>query len=328
METERPDPDALLAEVNAAAARERRGRLKIFFGATAGVGKTFAMLTAAHDQLRAGTDVVVGLLETHGRVDTAALLDGLPQLPPLMLDVQGTQVKEFDLDGALTRRPALILVDELAHTNAPGARHPKRWQDVDELLARRHRRLHDAQRPAPRKPERRRRADHRRPRQRNAARHVLRSRRRSRADRLAARRIARAAARGQGVRAAADRARAREFLPEGQPDCAARNGAAADGRSRRCADARVPRREVDCAGMGCRRTHRRRNRGRPPGRAAHSCGEASRRRHRRPVARGVCRNAATVASASVGPHTDPRLSAAGRATRRQDERALGIRGRR
>jgi two-component system, OmpR family, sensor histidine kinase KdpD len=135
METERPDPDALLAEVNAAAARERRGRLKIFFGATAGVGKTFAMLTAAHDQLRAGTDVVVGLLETHGRVDTAALQYGLAQLPPLMLEVQGTQVKEFDLDGALTRRPALILVDELAHTNAPGARHPKRWQDVDELLA-------------------------------------------------------------------------------------------------------------------------------------------------------------------------------------------------
>ena len=135
METERPNPDVLLAEVNAAAARERRGRLKIFFGASAGVGKTYAMLTAAHEQMRAGTDVVVGLLETHGRADTATLLEGLQQLPPLMLDIQGTPVKEFDLDAALARRPTLILVDELAHTNAPGARHPKRWQDVDELLA-------------------------------------------------------------------------------------------------------------------------------------------------------------------------------------------------
>jgi two-component system sensor histidine kinase KdpD len=135
METERPNPDALLAEINAAAARDRRGRLKIFFGASAGVGKTYAMLIAAREQMRAGTDAVIGLLETHGRAETAALVENLPQLPPLMLDVQGAQVKEFDLDAALARRPTLILVDELAHTNAPGARHPKRWQDVDELLA-------------------------------------------------------------------------------------------------------------------------------------------------------------------------------------------------
>ena len=134
MEGERPDPDQLLAEVKAAAAREQRGRLKIFFGASAGVGKTFAMLAAAQALRRAGTDVVVGLLETHGRAETAAMLEGLEQLPPLMLDVQGAPVKEFDLDGALKRRPTLLLVDELAHTNAPGARHPKRWQDVDELL--------------------------------------------------------------------------------------------------------------------------------------------------------------------------------------------------
>ncbi|HTR57541.1 MAG TPA: sensor histidine kinase KdpD [Casimicrobiaceae bacterium] len=134
MEGERPDPDRLLAEVKAAAAREQRGRLKIFFGASAGVGKTFAMLAAARALRRGGTDVVVGLLETHGRAETAALLEGLEELPPLMLDVQGAPVKEFDLDGALRRRPTLLLVDELAHTNAPGARHPKRWQDVDELL--------------------------------------------------------------------------------------------------------------------------------------------------------------------------------------------------
>jgi two-component system sensor histidine kinase KdpD len=135
MNSERPDPDHLLAELKAAAAREQRGRLKIFFGASAGVGKTFSMLAAAQALRRAGNDVVVGLLETHGRAETAAMLEGLELLPPLMLDVRGTMVKEFDLDAALKRRPALLLVDELAHTNAPGARHPKRWQDVDELLA-------------------------------------------------------------------------------------------------------------------------------------------------------------------------------------------------
>ncbi|MFI4953482.1 MAG: universal stress protein, partial [Burkholderiales bacterium] len=135
MEDERPDPDQLLAEMRAAAVREHRGRLKIFFGASAGVGKTFAMLAAAQALRRAGSDLVVGLLETHGRAETAAMLEGLEQLPPQLLDVQGVQIREFDLDGALKRRPALLLVDELAHTNAPGARHPKRWQDVDELLA-------------------------------------------------------------------------------------------------------------------------------------------------------------------------------------------------
>ena len=134
MESERPDPDQLLAGVKAAAMREQRGRLKIFFGASAGVGKTFAMLAATQALRRAGTDVVVGLLETHGRAETAAMLEGLEQLPPLMLDVQGAPINEFDLDAALRRRPTLLLVDELAHTNAPGARHPKRWQDVDELL--------------------------------------------------------------------------------------------------------------------------------------------------------------------------------------------------
>ena len=134
MDDNRPDPDRLLAELKVEAARELRGKLKVFFGASAGVGKTFAMLAAAQALRRAGTDVVVGLLETHGRAETAAMLEGLEQLPPLMLDVQGAPIKEFDLDAALKRRPALILVDELAHTNAPGARHPKRWQDVDELL--------------------------------------------------------------------------------------------------------------------------------------------------------------------------------------------------
>ena len=134
MQKQRRNPDDLLAEVKAQEARAARGRLKIFFGASAGVGKTYAMLVAAQTLRRAGGDVVVGVLETHGRAETAALLEGLEDLPPLLLDVQGASVKEFNLDAALARHPALILVDELAHTNAPGARHPKRWQDIDELL--------------------------------------------------------------------------------------------------------------------------------------------------------------------------------------------------
>jgi len=135
MNSDRPDPDQLLAEFNAKIARERRGRLKIFFGASAGVGKTFAMLASAQALRRSGTDIVVGLVETHGRAETEAQLVDLELLAPLALDVQGVAVKEFDLDGALERKPALILVDELAHNNAPGSRHPKRWQDIEELLA-------------------------------------------------------------------------------------------------------------------------------------------------------------------------------------------------
>src|SRR5215472_10760789 len=134
MEKQRPDPDQLLAEFKAQEARAARGRLKIFFGASAGVGKTYAMLLAAKMLRGTGIDLVVGFVETHGRAETAALLEGLEQLPALILDVQGASVKEFNLDAALARRPRLILVDELAHTNASGARHPKRWQDVEELL--------------------------------------------------------------------------------------------------------------------------------------------------------------------------------------------------
>ena len=128
----RPDPDVLLA----VAAREdaRRGRLKIFFGAAPGVGKTYSMLEAARRARAEGVEVVVGLVETHGRGETAALLEGLEQLPRRRHDHRGKQIEEFDLDAALARRPELLLVDELAHTNAPGARHTKRWQDVLELL--------------------------------------------------------------------------------------------------------------------------------------------------------------------------------------------------
>src|SRR5260370_10144307 len=112
MPKQRPDPDQCLAEVKAQEASSARGRLKIFFGASAGVGKTYGMLVAAQTLRRAGSDVVIGVLETHGRVETAALLDGLEQLPPLLLDVQGASVKEFNLDAALAPRPPLLL---LAH---------------------------------------------------------------------------------------------------------------------------------------------------------------------------------------------------------------------
>jgi two-component system sensor histidine kinase KdpD len=131
---ERPDPEALLARVNEEEARARRGKLKVFFGAAAGVGKTYAMLEAAREQRADRVDVVVGYVETHGRAETDALLEGLEVLPPRMVEYRGTTLREFDLDGALARRPALILVDELAHTNAEGSRHAKRWQDVLELL--------------------------------------------------------------------------------------------------------------------------------------------------------------------------------------------------
>ncbi len=134
MSEHRPDPDELLARVTEEEARQRRGRLKIFFGAAAGVGKTFAMLEAAREQRAGGVDLLVGYIEPHGRPDTEALLEGLVVLPPRGLEYRGTILWEFDLDAALARRPALILVDELAHTNAPGSRHAKRWQDVMELL--------------------------------------------------------------------------------------------------------------------------------------------------------------------------------------------------
>jgi two-component system sensor histidine kinase KdpD len=135
----RPDPDALLERVQADADRARRGRLKIFFGASAGVGKTCAMLAAARTAQAQGVPLVVGLVETHGRADTEALARGLPQLPLRTLAAGAAALQEFDLDAALAwaggRPGALVLLDELAHSNAPGSRHPKRWQDVHEMLA-------------------------------------------------------------------------------------------------------------------------------------------------------------------------------------------------
>ncbi|MEZ2576213.1 two-component system sensor histidine kinase KdpD [Buttiauxella ferragutiae] len=126
----RPNPDKLLEQVN----RKPRGKLKIFFGACAGVGKTYAMLQEAQRLRGQGLDILIGVVETHGRKETAALLDRLDILPAKRIHHRGRWVQEFDLDAALARNPALILMDELAHSNAPGSRHPKRWQDVEELL--------------------------------------------------------------------------------------------------------------------------------------------------------------------------------------------------
>ena len=145
----RPDPDVLLARVRRDAEEAARGKLRIYFGASAGVGKTYAMLQAGRRLAREGCDVVVGLVETHGRRDTAALLEGnatlgetlevIPMAVPPSRDGdgdrRGPRDQEFDLDATLKRAPQLVLVDELAHSNVAGARHPKRWQDVDELLA-------------------------------------------------------------------------------------------------------------------------------------------------------------------------------------------------
>jgi two-component system sensor histidine kinase KdpD len=134
MSNDRPDPDALLRRVVAEEARAARGRLKIFFGASPGVGKTYAMLEAARAKKAEGTDVVIGWVETHGRRETAALAEGLERLLPREVEYRGTRLHEFDLDAALARKPALLLLDELAHTNAASSRHAKRWQDAVELL--------------------------------------------------------------------------------------------------------------------------------------------------------------------------------------------------
>src|SRR5450830_1735642 len=131
----RPNPDQLLDKINKEAEKLKSGRLKIFFGACAGVGKTFAMLAAARNLRLQGMDVVVGIVETHGRSETESQLSGLDVLPLKKLEYRGRELSEFDLDAALLRKPSLILVDELAHSNVEGSRHPKRWQDVEELLS-------------------------------------------------------------------------------------------------------------------------------------------------------------------------------------------------
>lgn len=134
MPDRRPDPDVLLASLQREEKRARRGRLKVFFGMCPGVGKTYAMLRAAQQELADKVDVVVGVVETHRRAETEVLLTGLPIIPRKQIAHRGITLGEFDLEAVLARKPRLVLVDELAHTNAPGTRHPKRYQDVIELL--------------------------------------------------------------------------------------------------------------------------------------------------------------------------------------------------
>ena len=131
----RPDPDDLLARIQAQEKQRERGHLKIFFGYAAGVGKTYAMLEAAHQRKAEGIDVVVGYVETHQRVETENMLQGLEVIPPKTITYRNINLPEMDIDQVLARKPLLVLVDELAHTNAPGSRHAKRYQDVEELLS-------------------------------------------------------------------------------------------------------------------------------------------------------------------------------------------------
>ena len=133
-EPDRPNPDALLAAIQSEAVRKKRGQLKVFLGMCPGVGKTYAMLEAAQREFKNGRDLVIGYVETHGRKETDALTNGLPVIPRIHSEHRGLALTEMDLDAVLARHPQLALVDELAHTNAPGSRHPKRWQDVNELL--------------------------------------------------------------------------------------------------------------------------------------------------------------------------------------------------
>ncbi len=128
---QRPDPDELLAQIKQEEQEQGRGRLKIFLGYVAGVGKTYAMLEAAHQRKAEGIDVAVGYAETHGRKETEALLEDLEVIPRRMVEYRGVLLPEMDLDAVLARHPRLVLVDELAHTNAPGSRHPKRYLDVE-----------------------------------------------------------------------------------------------------------------------------------------------------------------------------------------------------
>ena len=134
MNRDRPTPEEMLDRAQAEDASRGRGKLRIFFGAAPGVGKTYAMLEAARQRRAEGVDVVIGWIETHGRRETEALLDGLERLPPRQMTHRGLPLREFDLDAALARRPAILLVDELAHTNAPESKHARRFQDVQELL--------------------------------------------------------------------------------------------------------------------------------------------------------------------------------------------------
>ena len=131
---DRPNPDELLATLINEEEKSKRGKLKIFFGMCAGVGKTYTMLKTAHAEILKGSEIVIGLVETHNRKETAELVKGFEIIPLKEYEYKGTMVKEMDLDAIVARKPQIVIVDELAHTNAPGSRHVKRYHDVLELL--------------------------------------------------------------------------------------------------------------------------------------------------------------------------------------------------
>jgi two-component system, OmpR family, sensor histidine kinase KdpD len=134
IEIHRPDPDSLLNLINQDSEITKKGKLKIFFGSSAGVGKTYAMLSEAKGLKTEGVDVIIGIIETHGRCDTEKLVDGFEKIDLKKSTYKGVDITEFNLEQTLKRNPKLVLIDELAHTNAPNSTHPKRWQDVIEIL--------------------------------------------------------------------------------------------------------------------------------------------------------------------------------------------------
>ena len=134
IDDQRPDPEYLLELIKRVDARSKGGKLKIFFGMAAGVGKTYAMLQATQQYIKDGGDAVIGIVETHGRKETAALLENIPIIPLKFIPYKEAIFEELDLDAILKRNPSLVIVDELAHSNIPGTRHSKRWQDVMEIL--------------------------------------------------------------------------------------------------------------------------------------------------------------------------------------------------
>ncbi len=319
---QRPDPDALLAQIREDEHRAGRGKLRIYFGSSAGVGKTYAMLAAARKLLADGVDVVAGVVETHGRSETAALLDGLPTA------AAGADRVPRHASGRVRprrRAGAQAGADPGRRTRALQRRRlapPQALAGRGGAAGRRHRRLHHAQRAAPGEPERRGRRHHRHRRARDGARHVLRPGRRGRAGRHAGRRAARAPDGRQGLPAGAGRARGAELLPQGQPDGPARAGAAPHRRPRRRRRAGLPHRPLDRSGLEDRgRTavlHRpargRRARGAQRGAAGPAAGGD--------LACGLCRDAGAAAPRPRPARRHPADRQAGAGAGRQHGRAV------
>ena len=326
-DSQRPDPDALLARVQAQERKAARGKLRIYFGASAGVGKTFGMLAAARTLHAEGQQLLVGVIETHGRSETAALLEGLDVLP---------------LEGGRLPRQVDHGIRPRCRAGAPSAPDPGGrtgpFERVrlapSEALAgrrgtarRRHRRIYHRERAAPGKPERRRRRHYRHPRRRDGARYGVRRRRRGRAGRYSRRRTAGPAQERQGVPGAAGRTRVEEFFPQGQPDRPARTGLAPHRRPHRGRRARLSRRAVD-------RHHledRRRAAGlRRPAARLRPCG-AQHGPPGRPaghqLARHLRRDARAAAPAGRAARTDPGHPETGPGPGRDHRRVVGQRHR-